>query len=154
MYVGRVAVEKNIDAFLRSTCRAPRWSSATGRSGPSCSRATPHAVFTGAKHGEELAAHFRSADVFVFPSRTDTFGLVLLEAMASGTPVAAYPVAGPIDVVLPGRSGVLDDDLRRRRSPRGHSTAASCAAARSSISWERATAQFLRNLRPNHASAA
>ena len=59
-------------------------------------------MFTGAKMGEELAAHFRSADVFVFPSRTDTFGLVLLEAMASGTPAAAFPVTGPIDVIVPG----------------------------------------------------
>src|SRR5207247_900500 len=77
-------------AFLRPFLRAPRY----------------------AKVGEDLAAHYRSADVFVFPSRTDTFGLVLLEAMASGTPSAAFPVAGPIDVITPGRSGVSSHDLR------------------------------------------
>ena len=154
MYVGRVAVEKNLDAFLRLDLPGTKVVVGDGPQRAELQSRHPHAVFTGAKHGEELAAHFRSADVFVFPSRTDTFGLVLLEAMASGTPVAAYPVAGPIDVVLPGRSGVLDDDLQAaalaaRALDRG--VVRGCALE---YSWQRATAQFLRNLRPNHATAA
>jgi glycosyltransferase involved in cell wall biosynthesis len=103
--------------------------------------------------GEALAALFRGADVFVFPSRTDTFGLVLLEAIASGTPVAAFPVPGPIDVIVPGGSGMLSDDLQA-------AALAALALSREAVrrhalcfSWERATAQFLDNLHPNHASA-
>lgn len=107
------------------------------------------AVFTGAKIGEVLAAHFRSADAFVFPSRTDTFGLVLLEAMASGTPVAAFPVTGPIDVVEQGRSGILDEDLRVAALG---ALALDRAAVRTHalrFSWPHATSQFLQHLHPN-----
>ncbi|HTR57977.1 MAG TPA: glycosyltransferase family 1 protein [Casimicrobiaceae bacterium] len=151
MYVGRVAVEKNIEAFLALDLPGTKVVVGDGPQRAALQRRFPQAVFTGAKLGEELAAHFRSADVFVFPSRTDTFGLVLLEAMASGTPAAAYPVAGPIDVVAPGSSGILDDDLRaaalaalelNRDTVRRHAL---------DFSWERATAQFLGNLHPNHA---
>ena len=85
--------------------------SATGRRAASLERRYRHAHFLGAKHGEALADIYASADVFVFPSRTDTFGIVLIEAMASGLPVAAFPVPGPIDVVGPD-AGVLDEDLR------------------------------------------
>jgi glycosyltransferase involved in cell wall biosynthesis len=154
MYVGRVAVEKNLDAFLG--LRLPGTSVVVG-DGPQrlqLQARYPDAVFTGAKHGQALAEHFRSADVFVFPSRTDTFGLVLLEAMASGTPVAAFPVPGPLDVVRPGRSGVLDDDLARAALAArdlDRDVVRGCALE---YSWERATSQFLRNLRQNDASAA
>jgi glycosyltransferase involved in cell wall biosynthesis len=72
----------------------------------------PEVTFTGKKLGQELAQCYASADVFVFPSLTDTFGIVLLEAMASGVPVAAFPVTGPVDMVVPGKTGVLDTDLR------------------------------------------
>jgi glycosyltransferase involved in cell wall biosynthesis len=153
MYVGRVAVEKNIEAFLALDLPGTKVVVGDGPQRAALQRRFPNAVFTGAKLGEELAAHFRSADVFVFPSRTDTFGLVLLEAMASGTPAAAYPVTGPIDVIAPGRSGVLHEDLRaaalsalelRRDAVRQHALA---------FSWERATQQFLGNLHPNHARA-
>jgi len=152
MYVGRVAVEKNIEAFLALDLPGTKVVVGEGPQRAALQRRFPSAVFTGAKMGEELAAHFRSADVFVFPSRTDTFGLVLLEAMASGTPAAAFPVTGPIDVIVPGRSGVLSGDLRAaalaaleldRDVVREHALA---------FSWERATAQFLANLHPNHAS--
>jgi len=88
MYVGRVAVEKNIEAFLALDLPGTKVVVGDGPQRAALQRRFPNAVFTGAKLGEELAAHFRSADVFVFPSRTDTFGLVLLEAMASGTPAA------------------------------------------------------------------
>jgi len=153
MYVGRVAVEKNIDAFLALDLPGTKVVVGDGPQRPLLQRRFPATVFTGAKMGEELAAYFRSADVFVFPSRTDTFGLVLLEAMASGTPAAAFPVTGPIDVIAPGRSGVLSEDLRAaalaalelsRDVVRSHALA---------FSWERATAQFLDNLVPNRASA-
>jgi glycosyltransferase involved in cell wall biosynthesis len=153
MYVGRVAIEKNIGAFLSLELPGTKVVVGDGPQRVALQRRFPATVFTGAKIGEELAAHFRSADVFVFPSRTDTFGLVLLEAMASGTPAAAFPVTGPIDVIVPGGSGVLDDDLRAaalaalelsRDVVRRHALA---------FSWERATAQFLDNLHPNHARA-
>src|SRR5215471_19260462 len=112
LYVGRVAVEKNIEAFLSLDLPGTKVIVGDGPARASLAQQYPEAAFKGALFGEELAAHFRSADVFVFPSRNDTFGLVLLEAMASGTPAAAYPVTGPIDVIAPGRSGVLHDDLR------------------------------------------
>jgi glycosyltransferase involved in cell wall biosynthesis len=152
MYVGRVAVEKNIEAFLSLDLPGTKVVVGDGPQRAALQRRFPAAVFTGAKMGEELAAHFRSADVFVFPSRTDTFGLVLLEAMASGTPAAAFPVTGPIDVVAQGKSGVLSDDLRaaalaaltlRREVVRQHAL---------HFSWERATTQFLNNLHPTQAS--
>jgi glycosyltransferase involved in cell wall biosynthesis len=111
-------------------------------------------VFTGARHGAALADHFRSADVFVFPSRTDTFGLVLLEAMASGTPVAAFPVPGPIDVVASGQSGVLDEDLGAAALAARALDRGAVRACALEYSWERATAQFLHNLQPNHARVA
>jgi 1,2-diacylglycerol 3-alpha-glucosyltransferase/glucuronosyltransferase len=153
MYVGRVAVEKNIDAFLSLDLPGTKVVVGDGPQRGALQRRHADVVFTGAKHGEELAAHYRSADAFVFPSRTDTFGLVLLEAMASGTPVAAFPVPGPIDVVTPGASGVLGHDLRaaalaaldlRRDVVRRHALA---------HSWERATAQFVEHLHPNRARA-
>jgi len=153
MYVGRVAIEKNIEAFLALDLPGTKVVVGDGPQRASLQRRFPDAVFTGAKVGEELAAHFRSADVFVFPSRTDTFGLVLLEAMASGTPAAAFPVSGPIDVIDHGRSGVLHEDLRA-------AALAALALSRDAVrrhalgfSWERATAQFLANLHPNHARA-
>jgi glycosyltransferase involved in cell wall biosynthesis len=153
MYVGRVAVEKNIGAFLGLDLPGTKVVVGDGPQREALRRRFPSVVFTGAKMGEELAAHFRSADVFVFPSRTDTFGLVLLEAMASGTPAAAFPVEGPVDVVDPGRSGVLSEDLRA-------AALGALALSRDEVrrhalefSWERATAQFLDNLHPNRANA-
>ena len=94
-----------------SICPARPSLSGTGRPAGTSSAAIRHAHFLGSKQGEALADIYASADVFVFPSRTDTFGMVMVEAMASGLPVAAYPVPGPIDVVGPG-AGVLDEDLR------------------------------------------
>lgn len=111
LYVGRLAVEKNIESFLR--LRLPGRKVVVG-AGPlldSLKAKYRDVLFTGQKTGEELAVLYASADVFVFPSRTDTFGNVLLEAMASGLPVAAYPVTGPIDHVVPGLTGVLSEDL-------------------------------------------
>lgn len=149
MYVGRVAVEKNIEAFLALDLPGTKVVVGDGPQRASLQRRYLRAEFTGAKTGEALAAHFRSADAFVFPSRTDTFGLVLLEAMASGTPVAAFPVTGPIDVVEQGRSGILDDDLGAAAL---HALALDRNAVRAhalQYSWHRATAQFLQCLHPN-----
>jgi glycosyltransferase involved in cell wall biosynthesis len=111
LYAGRVSKEKNIEAFL--DCRLPGQKIVVG-DGPhlkTLQRRYPDALYTGVKTGEELARCYASADVFVFPSKTDTFGLVLLEALATGLPVAAYPVTGPIDIIENGRSGSLDWDL-------------------------------------------
>ena len=153
MYVGRVAVEKGIEAFLSLDLPGTKVVVGDGPERAALMRKFPSAIFTGAKFGEELAAQYQSADAFVFPSRTDTFGLVLLEAMACGTPCAAFPVTGPIDVVKPGVSSILSNDLRgaamaalklRRDAVRCHAL---------EFSWERATAQFLSHLHPNNASA-
>jgi glycosyltransferase involved in cell wall biosynthesis len=109
--VGRVAVEKNLEAFLDLDLPGTKLVIGDGPARSALERKYPKAVFLGARHGEELAAIYAAADVFVFPSRTDTFGLVLLEALASGLPVAAFPVAGPRDVIGAEPVGVLNEDL-------------------------------------------
>jgi len=109
--VGRVAVEKNLEAFLALDLPGTKLIVGDGPARAALERKYPEAVFLGARHGEELAAIYAGADVFVFPSKTDTFGLVLLEALASGLPVAAFPVTGPRDVIGTSPVGVLDDDL-------------------------------------------
>ncbi len=111
LYAGRVAVEKNIAAFLDLDLPGSKVVVGDGPQRAALQARHSAVHFTGWREGEALAQAYRSADVMVFPSRTDTFGLVLLEAMASGTPVAAFPVMGPRDVV--GAGGVLDEDLRR-----------------------------------------
>jgi glycosyltransferase involved in cell wall biosynthesis len=110
--VGRVAVEKNLEAFLELDLPGTKVIVGDGPARPALARKYPQAVFLGAKQGEELAQAYAAADVFVFPSKTDTFGLVLLEALASGVPVAAFPVTGPRDVIGNEPVGVLSDDLR------------------------------------------
>ncbi|MGF7162069.1 glycosyltransferase involved in cell wall biosynthesis [Rhodoligotrophos appendicifer] len=111
LYVGRVAVEKGIEAFLSLDFKGTKMVVGDGPALARLKAQHPDAVFTGYRRGEALAEIMASADVFVFPSRTDTFGLVMLEAMASGLPVAAFPVTGPIDIVEDGVSGALDEDL-------------------------------------------
>jgi glycosyltransferase involved in cell wall biosynthesis len=112
LYVGRVAVEKNICGFLDLDLPGKKVVVGAGPMLQLLRARYPNVLFTGKKIGEELAACYASADVFVFPSLTDTFGIVLLEAMASGVPVAAFPVAGPSDTVVDGVTGVLGSDLR------------------------------------------
>ena len=104
--------------------------------------------FVGQKLGKDLVAHVSAADVFVFPSLTDTFGLVLLEAMACGVPVAAYPVTGPIDVVQNGKTGVLDTDLRRAIFRALKLDPADCIAYARKHSWEQWTKRFVSLLEP------
>ena len=110
--VGRVAVEKNLEAFLELDLPGTKVIVGDGPARAQLSRKYPEAAFLGALQGEALAQAYAAADVFVFPSRTDTFGLVLLEALASGLPVAAFPVTGPRDVIGQAPVGVLSDDLQ------------------------------------------
>ena len=110
--VGRVAVEKNLEAFLSLDLPGTKLIVGDGPARAALARKYPQAVFLGARQGEELAQAYAAADVFVFPSKTDTFGLVLLEALASGLPVAAFPVTGPRDVIGTEPVGALNHDLR------------------------------------------
>ena len=103
-------------------------------------------TFLGTRQGEELATLFASADVFVFPSRTDTFGLVLLEALASGTPVAAYPVTGPIDVIGTAPVGVLDSDLRTAALKALDVSRSASRSYAEQFSWAKSTEQFLEHV--------
>jgi glycosyltransferase involved in cell wall biosynthesis len=110
--VGRVAVEKNLEAFLDLDLPGTKLVVGDGPARLALERKYPDAVFLGARHGEELAEIYAASDIFVFPSKTDTFGLVLLEALASGLPVAAFPVTGPRDVIGVAPVGALNDDLQ------------------------------------------
>jgi glycosyltransferase involved in cell wall biosynthesis len=132
-----VAVEKNVEAFLRLDVPGDKIVVGDGPARAELQRRYPDAIWRGYLYGEELAAAYADADVFVFPSLTDTFGLVMLEAMACGTPVAAFPVTGPRDVVLHGVTGILSDDLAhavRRALPLDRGACRSHALARS---WKR-----------------
>jgi len=111
LYVGRVSVEKNVEAFLKLDARGTKIVVGNGPQFDELKKKYPDAYFAGSQHGAELTAHYQSADVLVFPSMTDTFGNVMIEAMACGTPVAAYPVTGPVDVLSDPRAGVLHGDL-------------------------------------------
>ena len=148
LYVGRIAVEKNIQAFLDLDLPGSKLGVGDGPLLPQLRRRHPTVHFTGARLGEDLAACYASADVFVFPSRTDTFGLVLLEALASGVPVAAYPVAGPNDVIGDAPVGVLDEDLGRAALAALQIPRAQCRSYAESFAWEASARQFLANLAP------
>ncbi|HEY0782339.1 MAG TPA: glycosyltransferase family 1 protein [Thermoanaerobaculia bacterium] len=111
LYVGRVAVEKSLEDFLRLPLPGTKVVVGDGPSREPLEREHPEAVWRGFRFGDELAAHYASADCFVFPSRTETFGNVLLEAFASGLPVASVPAPGPVDLVAPGVNGAVDSDL-------------------------------------------
>jgi glycosyltransferase involved in cell wall biosynthesis len=111
LYVGRVAVEKNIGDFLSLPIDAEKVVVGDGPARAALQKQYPAAIWLGYRHGEELVREYAKADVFVFPSRTDTFGLVMLESMACGTPVAAYPVTGPRDIVVHGINGCLNENL-------------------------------------------
>jgi glycosyltransferase involved in cell wall biosynthesis len=143
LYLGRVAVEKGIEDFLRLDLPGSKLVVGDGPARAELAAKFPQAHFVGFRHGEDLSRHIAASDVFVFPSRTDTFGLVLLEAMACGVPVAAYPVTGPIDVVVDGRTGVLDEDLRRASLAALELDPAACRAHALEYSWEACTRQFV-----------
>jgi len=148
LFVGRVAVEKSVEDFLKLGLDGTKYVVGDGPELEALKARYPEARFTGFKGGEELAQHVAAADVFVFPSRTDTFGLVLLEALASGVPVAAYPVPGPLDVVDGSGVGYLDEDLARAAERALAIPAEACRAHALNFTWERAAAQFLANLAP------
>jgi glycosyltransferase involved in cell wall biosynthesis len=152
MYVGRVAVEKNIEAFLKLDLPGTKVVVGDGPARAELEATHPAAKFVGFRFGEELASHVAAADVFVFPSRTDTFGLVLLEAMACGVPVAAYPVTGPIDVVTQGVTGALNEDLRAATLEALELDPNQCRAYALTNTWENATRQFLSHLAPRAAT--
>ena len=148
LYAGRVAIEKNIEAFL--SLDLPGTKVVIGR-GPALDKlrqAYPKVRFLGFLDNGTLAAHFAAADVFVFPSRTDTFGLVLLEALASGVPVAAFPVTGPVDVIGDSGVGVLDEDLGVAARKALAIDSDLCRRHALAYSWESAARQFLSNLAP------
>jgi glycosyltransferase involved in cell wall biosynthesis len=148
LYVGRVAVEKNIEAFLELDLPGSKWVAGEGPALEGLRRRFPEVNYLGVLNQYELAEVYASADVFVFPSKTDTFGLVLLEALACGLPVAAYPVTGPLDVIGNSSAGALHEDLRtaclnalklRREDAIAHAR---------HFSWRAAAEQFLNYLHP------
>ena len=147
LYVGRVAVEKNIEAFLALPTQGSKVIVGDGPQLEALRAANPQAHFTGAQTGAALAGHYAGADVFVFPSRTDTFGLVMVEAMACGTPVAAFPVTGPVDVLEPA-GGVMDADLGEAVARALTLDRAQVAAFGQGFSWEDSADQFLAALYP------
>ena len=147
LYVGRVAVEKNIEAFLANDHPGSKVVVGDGPSLVALQARFPDAHFLGPRLGDALAACYAAADVFVFPSRTDTFGLVMIEALACGTPVAAYPVAGPIDV-LSDQAGVMHAQLEHAIAGALLLPRAACLAYGRSFSWATSAQQFLAALRP------
>ena len=152
LYVGRVAVEKNVEAFLANTHPG---SKVVVGDGPALARLRtqfPQARFLGKQTGGALAACYAGADVFVFPSRTDTFGLVMIEALACSTPVAAYPVPGPLDVLTP-QSGAMASRLEDAIAAALALRRADCLAQGQRFSWAASADQFLAALQPQSRSA-
>jgi glycosyltransferase involved in cell wall biosynthesis len=154
LYVGRVAVEKNIEAFLALDLPGSKWVAGAGPALAGIRARYPDVNFLGVLEQHELAEVYASADVFVFPSRTDTFGLVLLEAMACGLPVAAYPVTGPLDVIGDSKGGAMHEDLRIACLRALELRREDAAAHARKFSWRAATEQFLRNLHPRAPSVS
>jgi hypothetical protein len=153
LYVGRIAIEKNLKAFLDLRLPGRKVLVGDGPQRQELESLYPDAMFTGPREKEDLAEAYASADVFVFPSLTDTFGLVLVEALASGLPVAAFPVGGPKDVLTDPRAGVLSNDLEQaalkalsldRKAARAHAR---------TFSWENSARQFLENVLASHSLA-
>ena len=145
LYVGRVAIEKNLEAFLASGHPGSKVVVGDGPARAALERAYPDAHFLGPMFGKDLAGAYAGADVFVFPSRTDTFGLVMIEALACGTPVAAYPVTGPVDILNP-ISGAVSDRLEDAIAAALLCDRHACAAYGRSFSWERSAQEFLAGL--------
>ena len=148
MYLGRVAIEKNIEAFLKLDLPGSMYVVGDGPDLEMLKKKYPKVIYTGFRRGEELASTLAAADVFVFPSRTDTFGLVLLEAMACGIPVAAFPVTGPVDVVTQGVTGFCDEDLKKAAVDCLKLDGKKCRAYAEKFSWKAAAEEFLRNMVP------
>jgi glycosyltransferase involved in cell wall biosynthesis len=161
--VGRVAVEKNVEAFLSTRIGGTKVVVGDGPARAMLEKRFPDALFLGALHGVRLAAAYAAADLFVFPSRTDTFGLVMIEALASGVPVAGFPVRGPIDIIGltgagllggGGRIGALDVDLVSAMRRALSVDRATCAAEGRRYGWDRCTDQFFAGLVPTRVALA
>jgi glycosyltransferase involved in cell wall biosynthesis len=154
-YVGRVAVEKNLRAFLDLKLPGSKLIVGDGPQRKTLEREYPDTHFAGARHGAALAAAYAGADVFVFPSRTDTFGLVVLEALASGLPVAAFPVTGPKDILgdSPVPVGALNENLLQAALDALKIDRTACRPYAETYSWTACAQRFMDNLVPTHAFA-
>lgn len=147
MTVGRIAVEKNLPAFLDLDLPGSKVVVGDGPARDELARQYPDVLFTGMRTGQDLAAAYAQADVFVFPSRTDTFGNTILEALASGVPVAAFPVMGPVDILGANRrAGILDEDLRKACIDALDCSSEAALALARTYSWEASSRQFLENV--------
>lgn len=146
LYAGRVSVEKNLDEFLKLDLPGEKWVAGDGPLLSSLKSRYPHVRWLGSKTHPELAEVYNQADVFVFPSKTDTFGLVMVEALACGLPVAAYPVIGPIDVVESGRSGILSHNLRHACLKSLELSRHQAIERASQFTWKKSTQEFVRAL--------
>lgn len=154
LFVGRVAVEKNVAAFLGLDLPGTKVVVGDGPDRARLEAAHPQARFLGTRTGAALAALYAGSDAFVFPSRTDTFGIVLLEALACGLPVAAYPVTGPLDVIAGTSTGILDRDLRAACLAALHVPRARCRAEALRRTWAESARQFFGNIASAHARGA
>lgn len=146
LYVGRVAVEKNLPAFLDLDLPGAKLVVGDGPSLAAMKRRYPQVHFAGAQSGEALVRHYAAADVMVLPSRTETFGLVLLEALACGVPVAAFPSAGPSDVIGDSGAGIIDEDLRRAACAALDIPRERCVRHAARFSWQASIDQFIGHL--------
>jgi glycosyltransferase involved in cell wall biosynthesis len=147
LYVGRVAIEKSVEEFLKLKLPGSKLVVGDGPQLGELRVKYPEVRFTGPKFGQELARHYAASDVFVFPSRTDTFGLVILEALASGLPVAAHPVQGPIDIIGGNDAvGALSEDLGAAALTAMRLKPEACRAFAMDFAWEACTKQFLAHL--------
>lgn len=151
LYVGRVSYEKGLDDFLKLRTPGTKIIVGDGPARRDLELKYPDSKFIGFRGGEDLACLYADADLFVFPSRTDTFGIVLIEALASGLPIAAYPVTGPIDIVTEPQLGALDSDLNAAIARAlKNADPTSCFYAGRAYTWDACTRQFLGNLVPCH----
>jgi glycosyltransferase involved in cell wall biosynthesis len=148
LYVGRVAVEKNVEAFLKLDLPGTKWVVGEGPMRAQLEREYPDVHFAGIKTPAELARYYRAADVFVFPSLTDTFGLVMLESLACGTPVAAFPVLGPVDVIGDSGAGVLHEDLGAACLRALEVSREKARRYAEQFSWQASIDQFVQHLVP------
>jgi glycosyltransferase involved in cell wall biosynthesis len=146
--VGRLAVEKNLDAFLALSLPGTKLVIGDGPERAALEARYPQVRFAGYRFGSELAALLSGSDVLVFPSHTDTFGLVMIEALACGVPVAAFPVPGPLDIIEPGVTGVLHEELTVAVSGALRLDRRACLSAASAFTWHAATTEFLAGLAP------
>lgn len=146
LYVGRIAVEKNLEAFLQIDLPGTKLLVGDGPLKTELQNSYPQAIFVGARKGIELAQYYASADVMVFPSLTDTFGLVNIEAMACGTPVAAFPVTGPIEIIIPGLNGALNPNLKSAVQEALLLNKQGIAESVRDYDWQKVAHSFLENL--------